>query len=29
MRVLLVEDETRLANAVRRGLEAEGFSVDV
>src|SRR3977135_1882197 len=25
MRVLLVEDETRLANAVRRGLEAEGF----
>src|SRR4029077_5977615 len=29
MRVLLVEDETRLANEVRRGLEAEGFSVDV
>src|SRR5258705_336956 len=29
MRVLLVEDETRLANAVRRGLEAEGFSVDI
>src|SRR3954464_4341144 len=29
MRVLLVEDESRLANAVRRGLEAEGFSVDV
>ena len=27
MRVLLVEDETRLANAVRRGLEAEGFAV--
>jgi two-component system OmpR family response regulator len=29
MRVLLVEDEVRLAGAVRRGLEAEGFSVDV
>jgi DNA-binding response OmpR family regulator len=29
MRVLLVEDEVRLADAVRRGLEAEGFSVDV
>ena len=29
MRVLLVEDELRLARAVAHGLEAEGFSVDV
>lgn len=29
MRVLVVEDEARLAAALRRGLEAEGFSVDV
>jgi two-component system, OmpR family, response regulator len=29
MRVLLVEDEERIADAVRRGLEAEGFAVDV
>jgi DNA-binding response OmpR family regulator len=29
MRVLLVEDEVRLARTVRRGLEAEGFAVDV
>ncbi|MEZ0366523.1 response regulator transcription factor [Mycobacterium sp. pUA109] len=29
MRVLLVEDETRLAETVRRGLVAEGFVVDV
>jgi DNA-binding response OmpR family regulator len=29
MRVLVVEDEERLADAVRRGLAAEGFSVDV
>ena len=29
MRVLLVEDEERLANAVARGLRAEGFDVDV
>ena len=29
MRVLLVEDETRLAETVRRGLAAEGFVVDV
>lgn len=29
MRVLVVEDEKRLAAAVRRGLEAEGFAVDV
>ena len=29
MRVLLVEDEVRLAENVRRGLDAEGFVVDV
>ena len=29
MRVLLVEDEVRLAENVRRGLSAEGFVVDV
>ncbi len=29
VRVLLVEDEVALADAVRRGLVAEGFSVDV
>jgi DNA-binding response OmpR family regulator len=29
MRVLVVEDERRLASAVRRGLTAEGFVVDV
>ncbi|MGI8901518.1 MAG: response regulator transcription factor [Nocardioides sp.] len=29
MRVLLVEDEVRLAETVRRGLSAEGFLVDV
>ncbi len=29
VRVLVVEDEERLAAAVRRGLEAEGFAVDV
>jgi DNA-binding response OmpR family regulator len=29
MRVLVVEDEQRLASAVRRGLNAEGFVVDV
>jgi DNA-binding response OmpR family regulator len=29
MRVLIVEDEKRVAAAVRRGLEAEGFAVDV
>ena len=28
MRILLVEDEALQANAIRRGLEAEGFSVD-
>ncbi len=29
MRILLVEDEEHLADAIRRGLEAEGFSVDI
>jgi DNA-binding response OmpR family regulator len=29
MRVLVVEDERRLASVVRRGLTAEGFVVDV
>jgi two-component system, OmpR family, response regulator len=29
MRVLVVEDEKRIATALRRGLEAEGFAVDV
>lgn len=29
MRVLVVEDEVRLAAYVKRGLEAEGYSVDV
>ena len=29
MRVLLVDDEVRLADGVRRGLEAEGMTVDV
>ncbi|TLM98685.1 MAG: response regulator transcription factor [Actinobacteria bacterium] len=29
MRVLIVEDEVRLAAHVKRGLEAEGFAVDV
>ncbi|MEO8329698.1 MAG: response regulator transcription factor [Candidatus Nanopelagicales bacterium] len=29
MRVLIVEDEVRLATTVQRGLVAEGFSVDV
>ena len=29
MRVLVVEDERRLAAAVKRGLEAEGFAVDL
>ncbi|BAH55688.1 MULTISPECIES: response regulator transcription factor [Rhodococcus] len=29
MRILLVEDEARLAETVRRGLTAEGFVVDV
>jgi DNA-binding response OmpR family regulator len=29
VRILVVEDEKRLARAVKRGLEAEGFAVDV
>ncbi|WP_395245694.1 response regulator transcription factor [Agromyces sp. MMS24-K17] len=29
MRVLIVEDEPRLAEGMRRGLEAEGFAVDL
>ena len=29
MRVLIVEDEKKVASALRRGLEAEGFTVDV
>ena len=29
MRVLVVEDDVKVAAAVRRGLEAEGFAVDV
>ena len=29
MRVLVVEDERRLAGALKRGLEAEGFAVDI
>ncbi|HLL68518.1 MAG TPA: response regulator transcription factor [Micromonosporaceae bacterium] len=29
MRLLVVEDETRLASALQRGLQAEGFAVDV
>ncbi len=28
MRILLVEDETKVASFVRRGLEAEGYAVD-
>ena len=29
MRILVVEDELAMADAIRRGLEAEGFAVDV
>jgi DNA-binding response OmpR family regulator len=29
MRILVVEDETNLASALKRGLSAEGFAVDV
>ena len=29
MRLLVVEDEVRLAQALKRGLEAEGFEVDL
>ena len=29
MRILVVEDEVKMGRAIRRGLEAEGYSVDV
>ena len=29
MRILVVEDEARIAELVKRALEAEGFAVDV
>ena len=29
MRLLVVEDEVRLAAALQRGLQAEGFTVDI
>ncbi len=29
MRVLVVEDDERIATAVRRGLQQEGYAVDV
>ena len=29
MRLLVIEDEVRLAEGLKRGLEAEGFAVDV
>jgi two-component system, OmpR family, response regulator len=29
MRILVVEDERRLAAGIRAGLEADGFAVDV
>jgi two-component system OmpR family response regulator len=29
MKVLVVEDDARIASAVKRGLDAEGFSVQV
>ena len=29
MRILVVEDEKRLARALKRGLEEDGFAVDV
>jgi len=29
MRILVVEDEERIADALKRGLEAEGFAVDI
>lgn len=29
MRILVVDDERRLADGIRRGLQAEGFAVDV
>ena len=29
MRILLVEDEIKMARALRRGLEQEGYAVDI
>ena len=29
MRILVVEDEIKMARAIRRGLEQEGYAVDV
>ena len=29
MRILIVEDETKIANAVKRGLEQQSYAVDV
>jgi DNA-binding response OmpR family regulator len=29
MRILVVEDEKKVANFIQRGLEGEGFDVDV
>ncbi len=29
MKLLVVEDDVKIAAAVKRGLEAEGFTVDV
>ena len=29
MRILVVDDEERLAMSIKRGLEADGFAVDV
>ena len=29
MRVLVVEDEPKIAHAIKRGLELKGFAVDV
>ena len=29
MKVLLVEDDVKIADAIQRGLEAEGFTVEV
>ena len=29
MKLLVIEDDKRIATAVKRGLEGEGFSVDV
>ena len=29
MRILVVEDEHKIANSIKRGLEQEGYAVDV